>query len=352
MVYPIWCVMPNDRLVFVDANETVRAFSADEEDATRKGSVANRTIGFQERGDAQMRLVPLEAIGQRFQFYYTPFLIFLHEKLLREVVSDKFSPEGCSASEPPTDEFQALKEKVHNGFIHGGLSIRHVGEMNGSDVGFGLFAEQPLSKGTFLGEYVGLVGSHSSFDPDSMQAYCCQYGTCEGDVHVNALEYGNIIRFINHSDSPNAELSVVQFDGLPHILCVSPLSDPHSCRYHVVSNNLCYFLSLLLLSCSASAEMSTPEAKFLFTTAPRTGRTSPTAAWTLPHRPSSSCPELISILFEPATIPFHWLAQCFFHDSRLSSPLVIDELLVPVVSRFCLFYRQPCFEFKALLALH
>jgi len=38
---------------------------------------------------------------------------------------------------------------------------------------------------------------------------------------VNAFDYGNAIRFVNHSQSPNADFRKVFFEGLVHVVCTT-----------------------------------------------------------------------------------------------------------------------------------
>jgi SET domain-containing protein len=114
------------------------------------------------------------------------------------------------------------------------MSVRHIGLIDEVEVGYGVFAEDELAPGSFLGEYVGVVHGTSGSTQflNSMQqevdkefgdslAYTCQYPSCDGGLGINAIEYGNIIRFMNHSSNPNAELRYYWGEGgLMHVLCV------------------------------------------------------------------------------------------------------------------------------------
>lgn len=225
MNYPLWCVLPNDRAVYVDEYEQVRALQSCGSEHSDLSSflvhqpcaAALRIPFFGKDCDEAVSLT-VEEMEKMFRFVYTPFLVFMHEKLLREVLRTKCSLDQSELRDAIFQmDFDSLKQQVYSGYVHPGLVIRHIGEVDGVDVGHGLFAAERIPSGTFLGEYVGIVVQSAS---RSAGVYCCQYASCEGDQHVDAAEYGNLIRFINHSsDCPNAQLRVVQIDGLPHILC-------------------------------------------------------------------------------------------------------------------------------------
>ncbi|KAJ0412594.1 hypothetical protein ATCC90586_006961 [Pythium insidiosum] len=88
------------------------------------------------------------------------------------------------------------------------------------DTALGLFAVSDIESGEFLGEYTGVVQARQttteSHDP---------YGLCYpsvfegGQLYVSALEYGNIVRCINHSSRPNARFLPMILEGVLHIFC-------------------------------------------------------------------------------------------------------------------------------------
>eukprot|EP01039_Chlorochromonas_danica_P005233 gene5231-5766_t len=231
--------MPSDRVVYVDDNEQVKVLEGSfdtylagestisSNSSTTSSSSQHRIIVYLKDTGNTAVLMTNEEIAKHFSFIYTKFLVFTHEKLLREVLhlqyevpteNDEVVTGGEADNGAGETEGYSLQSLILRGYVHPDLSIRYIGEVDGYDVGHGLFAEADIPCHAFIGEYVGVVETNSSFDANQ-QAYCCQYASCSGNMHVNALEYGNLIRFINHSQQPNVELRVVQCHGLPHILC-------------------------------------------------------------------------------------------------------------------------------------
>lgn len=81
------------------------------------------------------------------------------------------------------------------------VSIRYINEC----MGFGLFAEENIPKGSWIGEYTGLVRPLYRHHQDH-NTFCLHYPTrfWSWDFRiVDASMGGNELRFINHSECPN-----------------------------------------------------------------------------------------------------------------------------------------------------
>lgn len=90
-------------------------------------------------------------------------------------------------------------------------------------MGYGLFAEEDLAEGSFIGEYTGRVRRLYRRQADQ-NAYCLQYPTRWWSwkyMAVDALHEGNLTRFMNHSDTPNVEPLCVVDRGLLHQIFVA-----------------------------------------------------------------------------------------------------------------------------------
>lgn len=86
-------------------------------------------------------------------------------------------------------------------------------------VGWGVFAEEDLKPLTFIGEYGGSVRRKKR--ADSQNAYCFQYAIVSGEstrFTIDARDQGGIVRFINHSASPNLMSALATHQNLSHIV--------------------------------------------------------------------------------------------------------------------------------------
>lgn len=89
-------------------------------------------------------------------------------------------------------------------------------------IGYGVFANQDIPAGSYIGEYTGIVRRLNRFNPDH-NAYCFHYPTRFWSwkyFMIDALHEGNETRFINHSNDPNLQPQcLVNADqGLLHLV--------------------------------------------------------------------------------------------------------------------------------------
>jgi uncharacterized protein len=97
-----------------------------------------------------------------------------------------------------------------------------------AEIGYGVFAGSAIPKGTYIGEYTGIVRKRRFFS-DKKNGYCFEYNIGDGlksPFVIDAQPKGNHTRFINHGDSPNLEPACVICDGLMHIVlfAIEPIS--------------------------------------------------------------------------------------------------------------------------------
>jgi hypothetical protein len=218
--YPLSCLLPSDAIfsllastksiVKLDENEV-------EEVESRMEKILENEITYTD-GDCQKTLT-YSQVGELFRFEYHPFLKFLHAKEARNLwLNEIILEEGSDQLEViSVNGAERIQQLMCSGFIHPQLGIRFIGMVDGIDVGHGLFAEEKLPAHQFLGEYVGLVSTLYSVTDRS---YCCEFPSCDGGMTINALEIGNMVRFINHSENPNAKFMRWYCDGIMHVICV------------------------------------------------------------------------------------------------------------------------------------
>lgn len=100
--------------------------------------------------------------------------------------------------------------------IHPDVDIRWVGE----EVGHGVFAKDKIKKGTFIGEYTGIVRENVRVYFEPLNHYCYEYpilDRLERSFVIDATQ-GNFTRFINHSYEPNLKPEYAFLDGFYHCI--------------------------------------------------------------------------------------------------------------------------------------
>lgn len=88
-----------------------------------------------------------------------------------------------------------------------------------AEMGYGLFAESQIEKGSFIGQYSGFVRRVSRFYP-KLNGYCLHIPTkcCSLRYFVlDALSGGNELRFANHSDQPTMKPVCLVDRSLVHV---------------------------------------------------------------------------------------------------------------------------------------
>jgi hypothetical protein len=146
----------------------------------------------------------------RLGFVYGRYLVCLHEKDLRDLLLGGMT----ELSEFPSSEEVGLTRILNDGAVSALVNVKHIGGVKGS----GLFSRAYIDAGTCLGEYIGVLSSSCDH---AERGYTLAYPSADGGYGINASDYGNLIRFINHSDHPNAQFKCVAHCGIVHVVCVS-----------------------------------------------------------------------------------------------------------------------------------
>ncbi len=109
-------------------------------------------------------------------------------------------------------------KKILNSYIPD-VSIRFVHP----SVGYGLFAEKPLKKEQYVGEYTGIVRRNDRRYFEPINNYCYEYPVPDeiGRNYVIDATSGCLTRFINHSSKPNLKPLHVYWEGFYHLIFLS-----------------------------------------------------------------------------------------------------------------------------------
>jgi hypothetical protein len=93
---------------------------------------------------------------------------------------------------------------------------------------YGLFADVDLAPKSFIGEYTGVIRELDKTMPD-INPYCFHYPTKLFSYHylvIDAMNEGNNLRFINHSDKPNLQPLWLVDRGLLHLVFIAAKAIP------------------------------------------------------------------------------------------------------------------------------
>jgi SET domain-containing protein len=99
------------------------------------------------------------------------------------------------------------------------VSVRYISE----EVGHGVFAEETIAAGSYIGEYTGIVRENIRVYFAPLNNYCYEYPVPDriGRSFVIDATQGNFTRFINHSYKPNLNPVYAFFDGFYHLIFLS-----------------------------------------------------------------------------------------------------------------------------------
>lgn len=167
-------------------------------------------------GEEAHTIAQLESL---LNFKFLPRISFeseTEELLVKQKGLDKLKGEGVSA--------QALElgsryiDEIESGYIPH-VSVRQID----AKVGHGLFAEEEIAAGVYVGEYTGIVRKNDRRYMQPLNDYCYEYPVPDeiGRHFVIDATQGNLTRFINHSYTPNLQPIHVFYDGFYHLIFLS-----------------------------------------------------------------------------------------------------------------------------------
>lgn len=218
-MYLCKCILPYDRELYMDENCMVRFADATTIDHTKgndslladTSSITYITIVV----DNVIETITLNELGKRLGFIYISRLNFIHESLYRNINMWGFSESGSTSLQ---HDFNS--HALNHGLISSNIYVKYIG-MNDDkliDLGYGVFALSSLDKGEQIGEYVGIIQENYHNKPTTYSMNC---PCANGGYEINAFEYGNAMRLINHSKEPNAEFVQVLHEGMIHMVCIT-----------------------------------------------------------------------------------------------------------------------------------
>ncbi|CAJ1425331.1 unnamed protein product, partial [Effrenium voratum] len=124
------------------------------------------------------------------------------------------SPDSPFGRVPSSSDLPGCAEVLRTGrFLP--VFVAELGCVEGVEVGLGLFAAEGIAKNSILGEYTGVLRLFDGKD----SAYSYALPVVDPDLVIDAKDFGNLCRLINHSEDWNAELVAVHHENMLHVVC-------------------------------------------------------------------------------------------------------------------------------------
>ena len=108
--------------------------------------------------------------------------------------------------------------------IHGQIPLDLTIQWIDEQIGYGIWTNADITAQAYVGEYTGVLRRRLFFGRWKNR-YCFDYNIGEGrnsSYVIDAQDFGNHARFINHSFEPNLEPASVYCDGIMHVIIFAP----------------------------------------------------------------------------------------------------------------------------------
>jgi hypothetical protein len=204
MRYVFHALAPHDQLVYFDeSTKALKPFEGELENEGRQVKV----LFLDSEGKESIKNVSYDDIAAEYRFQYMPRLVFAQESDLRNMSVSW----GLDEDVFPSAESLGFAGELLRGSVCDSIALKFISE----SMGAGLFATCKIPKQSFIGEYCGVVGHGSRSGKPS--AYALNFPS--GDSHeIDSLHVGSLMRFCNHSDSPNCFFRSVWLDCCVHVV--------------------------------------------------------------------------------------------------------------------------------------
>ena len=184
----------------------------------------------------EKRLYTIKELEKRLQFTFLKNISFEspeEKEMIRTKGLEKWKNNEISIEEKELGN--RFRHEIKTGYIPA-VSIHWIDE----NVGYGLFAEEDLSQGSYVGEYTGIVRENDKRYIEPLNNYCYRYPVLDDlgrDYVIDAIQ-GHLTRFINHSFLPNLKPTYSYYEGFYHLIfvAISPIKKYSQLTYNYGRN--------------------------------------------------------------------------------------------------------------------
>ena len=139
-------------------------------------------------------------------------------------------PDTCECIQSHTQKFECndnctcYKGVCSNRNIQYGINHKFLVKYISKNKGFGVFTEEDIEKGEFVGEYIGTIitkneaekkihFNHINQKPNYVLQLKEEYPNIVISTYIDSEIYGNFARFINHSCEPNLDFEIIRVNS-------------------------------------------------------------------------------------------------------------------------------------------
>jgi len=161
-------------------------------------------------------LPSIEELEKQIPFKYLPSLSF--EDRLDVLARGKAKYKNNLVTPQALELGQKYIDKINACYIPK-VSVRWISD----NVGYGLFAEEPIAAGSYVGEYTGIVRRNDRRYFEPLNNYCYEYPVEDeiGRSFVIDATQGNLTRFINHRFNSNLQPRHVFYEWTYHLIFIA-----------------------------------------------------------------------------------------------------------------------------------
>jgi len=161
-------------------------------------------------------LYSIPELEERIPFKFLPCITFESFEDQADILARGQAKHQSNLVSPQALELgQKYFNKIDAAYIPH-VSVRWISDK----VGYGLFAEEEISEGNYVGEYTGIVRKNDRRYFEPLNNYCYKYPVDDeiGRSFVIDATQGNLTRFINHRSKPNLKPIHVFYEGYYHLI--------------------------------------------------------------------------------------------------------------------------------------
>lgn len=173
-----------------------------------------KIIKVMHEGDTELLKYDLDHLRRVLGVRYLSHLKFSDYDQLKEVINQCPFMLRTWIGNENRELGEKYRQQLVEGFI-ADVTIKWIDD----EMGYGVFANQDLPEGTYIGEYTGLV-RHLIRGQQDYNAYSFHYPTRFWSWNyfiIDAMHEGNELRFLNHSNQTNLKPMCLVDRGLLHM---------------------------------------------------------------------------------------------------------------------------------------